>query len=67
MDRYTLLYLVDIQQRPYCRAHTTLLSVTWQLGWGRSLGGNGYVYILAESFRFSPETITTLLIGYVSV
>ena len=45
MDRYTLLYLMDIQQRPYCIAHTTLLSVTWQLGWGRSLGGEMGTYL----------------------
>ena len=65
MDRYTLLYLMDIQQRPYCIAHTTLLSVTWQLGWGRSLGGKWeHIYIhMAGSLCWSFETIMILFIN----
>ena len=40
----------------------------WQLGWEESLRENGYVCIyMAESLRYSPETITTLVTGYTSV
>ena len=32
---------------------------------GGDLGENGYMYIIAETLRYSPETITVLLISYV--
>ena len=36
----------------------------WQPSWERGLGENGYMYV-AGSLCCAPETITTLLIGYV--
>ena len=40
----------------------------WQPGWERSLGENGHMYIyMAESLFYSPETFTTLLIGYTAI
>jgi len=36
-----------------------------QPGWERVLGENGYRYMYAESLHCSPETTTTLIIGYI--
>ena len=38
IDMYTLLYIA----RTYCIAQGILLSVTWQPGWEKILGENGY-------------------------
>ena len=42
MDRYILLYLKWISNRPYCIAWGTLLNVMWQPGWEGSFGDNGF-------------------------
>ena len=42
-------------------AHGTLLNVTWQSGWERSLGEKVYTYMKDKSLRYSPETITSLI------
>ena len=34
---------------------------------GGELGENGYMYMYDEALQCSPETITTLLIGYTPV
>ena len=47
----------------YCIAQETLLNAMWQARWEGSLGEKGYVYMDAESLFWTPETITTLLIG----
>ena len=40
----------------------------WQPGQGGGLGENGHMYIyMAESLRYSPKTITTLLITYIPI
>ena len=58
IDMYTLLYLKWITNKNLLYiAHGTLLNVMWQLGWEGSLD-------TCKSLRCSPETITTLLIGY---
>ena len=68
MDMYTLLYLKWITNKDHCTVQGTLLDVMGQPGWEESFGENGYMYIyIAESFHCSPETITTLLIGYTSI
>ena len=36
---------MDNQQGPFCIAHITLLSGTWQFEWEGSLGENGYMYV----------------------
>ena len=46
-----------------------LLNVMWQAGWvgslpGVGVGGMDTWICMAESLHCSPETITTLLIGY---
>ena len=48
MDRYILLYLKWISNRPYCIAWGTLLNVMWQPGWEGSLGENGYVHMYSR-------------------
>ena len=59
---------MDNQQGPTVgRAQGTLLNVTWKPGRKGSLGEEGFVYIMAESFCCSPETITTLLNRYTSI
>ena len=40
----------------------TLLNVMWQPRWEGSLGENGYMY-MAESLRYSPESVTMLVIS----
>ena len=45
-------------------AHGTLLSVMWQPGWEGVWGSMDTSICGAESLHYSPETITTLLIGY---
>ena len=56
---------MDSQQKTYCIAHTTLLSVMWQLGWERSLGGkwvHSYIHV-AGFLCGSFETIMILFIN----
>ena len=49
----------------YYIAHGNLLNVMWQPGWEVGVEENGYMYICtAKSLKCSPETTTTLLIGY---
>ena len=50
--------------RSYCVAQRNLLSVTWQPGWEGSWGRMDTRICVTESLYCSPETITTLLIGY---
>ena len=45
----------------------TLLSVLWQPGWEGSLGRTDACICMAGSLHCSPETITTLLIGYTPI
>ena len=59
MGMYTQLYLKWKAARTYCIACGTLLSVMWEAGWERSLGGMG----MTESLPCPPETVTTLLIN----
>ena len=40
-----------------------LKSITRHPGWEGRLGKNGYMYCMAESLRYLPESITTLLIA----
>ena len=63
---YTLLYLKWIT-RTYCTAHVTLLKVMWQPGWGWVWGIMDTSIHVAESLHCSPETITTLLAGYIPI
>ena len=44
-----------------------MLRVMWQPGWEGSLGGMDTCTCMAESLRCSPETLTTLLIGYIPI
>ena len=46
-------------------AQGTLLNFVWQLKWEKSLGENGYMYMYGQVPFCPPESITTLLIGYV--
>ena len=61
MDMYTLLYLKWINKD---LAQETLLNVMWQPGWEGSLGENGCMFMYGRVACCSPESITTLLIGY---
>ena len=68
----THCYLKWVTNKVLLRSTGTLLSVLWQPRWKGSLGKKGYmcVYIhicVAESLCCSPETITTLLIGYTPI
>ena len=56
--------LADIKKKQ-C-SHGTLFNVMCQHGWEGNLGENGYMY-MAESFRCSPETTTTLVISYIPI
>ena len=48
-------------------AQGTLLSVMWQPPWDGVWGRMDSCVCMAESLCYSPETITTLLIGYTSI
>ena len=61
---YALLYSKWITN---CIAHGILLNVMCQPGWEGSLWESGYTYVQTESHHCSPETLTTLLIGYTSM
>jgi len=50
----------DVKKRDMI-AQGTLLNVMWQPRWEGSLRKNG----MAESLCCPPETITTLLVGYI--
>ena len=60
----TLLYLKWTANKD---GITRALDVTWQPGWKVSLGENATFTCVAESLRYSPETITTLLTGYTPI
>ena len=48
----------------------TYIYIWHEPGWEAGLGKDGYMYIyiyMAESLLHSPETVTTLLIGYTPV
>ena len=53
--------------RTYYIAHGALLNVMWQPRWENSLGEMDTCVCIAESLHCSPETITTLLIGYTQI
>ena len=53
--------------RTYYIAHGALLNVTWQRRWEGSLGKMDTCVCTAESLHCSPETVTTLLIGYTPI
>ena len=59
---HTTMFKMDTQQGPVIQ-HMELCSI--QPGWERLLGENGYRYMYAESLHCSPETTTTLIIGYI--
>ena len=67
MVMYTMLYLQQITTRTYYIAQGTLLSVMWQPGWEGVWGRMDTGICMAESLPCSPETITTLLIGYTPI
>ena len=50
--------------RTYYTAYGALLNVMWQRRWEDSLGKMYTCVCTAESLHCSPETVTTLLIGY---
>ena len=57
-----------ILKETYCIAHRTLLSVMRQPRWeGSFLWGEQIHMYVVESLCYSPETITTLLIGYTPI
>ena len=68
MDLYTLLYLKSITSKDlqYSTGNSSqCYAETWI---GGQFGGELiHVYVTAESLRCSPETITTLLIGYTPI
>ena len=65
---YTLLYSKRIPStRTYCIAQGTILDVIWQLGWVGVWGRMDTYTCMAESLHCSPQTITTLLIGYTPI
>jgi len=66
MVMYTLLYLKWIT-RTYCIAHGTLLNVMWQPEWEGVWGRMDTCICMTEALCCSPETITTLLIGYIPI
>ena len=55
---------MDHQQGPNWIAQGTVLSVMWSLDGRQVWGRMDTCLYLAESLRCSPETTTTLLIGY---
>ena len=63
----TLLYLKWLTTKTYCIAHRTLLNIMWQPGWEGFCGRMDTCICMTESLCSSPETTTTLLIGYSSV
>ena len=65
---YTLLHLKWITNKnlPYI-ACGTLLNVMCHPGWERIWGRMNICKCMAESLHCSPETITTLLIGYTPI
>ena len=66
---HTAIFKTDNQQGPIAHgiAHGTLLDVRWKPGWEVGLGRMDTCPCMAESLRYSPETITTLLICYAPV
>ena len=62
-----LPYLKWIRTRTCYRAQGTLLSVMWPPGWEGVWGRMGTCVCVAEAPCCSPETITTLLIGYTPI
>jgi len=67
MDMYTLLYLKWIANKDplYSTGNSTRCHVAAWIG--GELGENAHIYSMAESLHRSPETITTLLIGYTPI
>ena len=58
---------MDKQQGLNYTAHETLLNVMWQPEWEGSLRENASCIFMAESPRYSPEAIATLLISYTPI
>ena len=48
-------------------AQGTLLNVMWWAGWEEGLRKNDICIHMAETLRYSPETITILLIAYTPI
>ena len=55
------------ETRACCPAQGALVNVMRWPGWEGSLGRMDTCIRMAESLRCSPETTTTLLIGYISI
>ena len=67
MDRYTLLYLKQNQQRPTVQ-HRESCSMLCSILDGREVWGRMDTCIcMAESLCWTPKTVTTLLIGYIPI
>ena len=66
ISMYTLLYLKCITNKDLLPSTGTSAQSYVQPGWERSLRENVCMY-MAEYLYCLPETITTLLIGYVCV
>ena len=66
---HTAILKTDNQQGliAHSIAHGTLLDVRWKPAWEVGLGRMDTCPCMAESLRYSPETITTLLICYAPV
>ena len=65
MDKHILLYLKMDNQQGLNKQHMELCSVLCDSPDGREIWGRMDICIwMAESFCYSPETITTLLIGF---
>ena len=62
---HMLLYLKWITNRTSCIAQEILLNVVWKPGWEVSWGSMDECIHVAQSLCCPPETITTLLIGYI--
>ena len=66
LDMDTLLYLKWITNRACCITYGALFSATQQPGWEGSVRENAYM-CMAESLRWPPETVMTLLTGYTPI
>ena len=68
MDMYTLLYLKWITDKDLTVWHVKLDSMSYGSPDGRRVWGRMDTCIcMAESRRYSPETITTLSVGYTPI
>ena len=67
MDVHTRLYLKWITSKGLLFSTGILLNVTWQPGWEWIWGRTDTWTCMLESLCCPPETITTVLIGFIPV